>query len=174
MKNLLLVLCVIFAFGCKEEKVEKKSIKKEVIEELSELKLEMHYISSSTDKVQMLFALIELNNGKNAMFAIDDKIKQSNDKQVLKFSMFDDLVPFVVQIKFGKIPNRIIVDKIIIKYEGNEVYVDGKDIDRYFALNDNVKFDSKSGTLITSQENGGFLPHITLRRGYINKLFDLN
>lgn len=137
------------------------------------LKVEMEYKSNQKDKLQMVFAQIELDNDQEGLYILNQNILSSTEMKVEEFVMYGDYIPLVAQLKLGTKPKKMVINKIIVSYDENEVIVKGEDLDKYFVLNDFVSFDATTKTLTTKLINGKHLPHITLKRNFINRLFDL-
>ena len=174
MKKIVLVLLSLIVFtGCKKQgELADKVVVKEVVEP-SILSVDIEFNTDQLDKFQFLFSQIELKSNQDAVFIINDNINASVDFQNKKYEMFADLIPLIVQFKLGTKPKKMIINKVLITYEDQEVIVNGEDLDKYFFLNDNIDFDAPTKTITTKSINGSHHPHMTLKRGFINKLFEL-
>lgn len=176
MKKIVLVLvCFISVLcSCKEKEPEPKAIVVEKEKTPSVLKVIIDYKSDTDDVIQFLFAQIELDGNQNGTYILNENISSSDNFTKKEFKMFGDYIPLIAQLKLGPKPKNMIINNILISYEENEIIIRGEDLDKYFRLNDFITYDAENKTLATISKNGKSLPHLTLQRGYINKLFGLN
>ncbi|WP_281847365.1 hypothetical protein [Olleya namhaensis] len=178
MKNVLVALLFCFALlGCKPEEATKKEDTKTIVNEVkkpSKLVILMDYKVDKAQKVQCVFSNIELaNNKQNGAFVITETLAPSSDFSKAKFEMFGDYVALKVQLRLGNAPIKLQVNKMVLSYEDKEVIVSGKDINKYFAPNKHVKYDPATQTIETVTVKGKHQPILTLRQGFINRLFSL-
>ena len=174
-KVFFFALMLIF-FNCNKKVEEIKETTPNVAQKKStpkKLKIEMEYKSDQKDKLQMVFAQIELDNDQEGLYILNQNILASTEMEVEEFVMFGDYIPLIAQLKLGTKPKKMVINKIIVSYYESKVLVNGEDLDKYFVLNDFVSFDAATKTLTTKLINGKHLPHITLKRNFINRLFDL-
>ena len=173
MKKLVVIFCLLVAFGCKEE-VKETPIKQEIVKEDPILKLELSLTSESDETIRCFFGKIELDNvNQEGSYYINNNLVKDK-KSNISFEMFGDYIPYIVQLRLGKKPVKITFEKVIITYGEKEVIVNGEDLDRYFAVNKYVTFNKEEKSITTKEIGGRLVPNLTLKRGFINKLFDLN
>jgi len=176
MKKVIIFFLFLTVFsGCKKDNKE-SSNKEVVVTEKKENKLivEVEYISDKVDVVQCVFNKIELSNiNQMGLYIITNKIKNSKEYKTLKFEMFGDYVTSLVQLKFGDTPKELYINKINFTFYDNSVIIDGAELDKYFAMNEYIDFDPVGKLMVTKKINNKHYPTITLRSGFINRLFDL-
>lgn len=178
MKKLIIILlCTFFLLGCtgkaKETSKEEVKVETPIVKDLELLSFEVEYKSDRDDSLQFVFAQMELDNQQEGIFILNQKISASENFTTHKYQMFEDYIVLIAQLKLGNTPKKMVINKVAIKYSDNEVIVFGEDLDKYFAFNTYIDFDSKTKTITTKKVQGKHLPHMTLKRGFINKLFEL-
>jgi hypothetical protein len=173
MKKIIMLSFLLLVFGCKE-KLTEVPIKKEIIKEDPILKLDLLLTSESNDAIRCFFGKIELDNtNQEGSYYIENNLVKGMESNI-SFKMFGDYIPNIVQLRLGKKPLKIIFEKVRITYGEKEIIVNGEDLDRYFAINKYLTFNKDEKSIMTKQIDGRLSPNLTLKRGFINKLFDLN
>ena len=174
MKKLILVfICfTTLLVGCKVEE-EKKSvvIKPEPIKKTVRLKIKFNYNSSVKDKLECLFSQIDLDNNQNAYYVVNENI--SDESGDITFQMPGDDIPLVLILRLGATPKEIAITNMVLSYEDKEVIVDGHNLEKYFTFNEYITYDSENQTIKTNKINNKHYPQLTLRRNFINELFDI-
>lgn len=174
MKKILLLLTVItLVFSCKNEEKPIQNEQPIVVEEApKQLELFITCKTDKTDKIEVIFNRIELKNNREGEYVITDKISSQNPMQEYSYQMFDDYIVTLVQLKLGKVPKNLIVDQIALKFDKRQVIIKGEELDKYFAMNKFVSFNKETKTLTTTKIDNKHIPILTLRQGFIKRLFN--
>lgn len=176
MKKLLLLLIAFTLFVNCEEKKEQpvEPVKEETVKTPSKLQVSIEYKSDVTDIIQCVFSTIEIEDSSQiGNYYITQNTPSSDTFKTYDFDMFGDYLVSKVQLKLGKNPKTLDVKKIRLSYEDREVIVSGKDVAKYFVKNAFVKINAENQTIETVTVKGKHTPVLTLRQGFINRLFNL-
>lgn len=176
MKKLVLALfCIALIVACKQEEAIKEVTKaQEVVKAPSKLVITIDTKTDTKDNLQCVFSKIELkNNNQKGAYVITEAFSPNEQYSSSTFEMFGDYVTGNVQLRLGSKPKKITVNKMLFKYEDKEIIVNGNDVKRYFAANKFVKIDANSNIIETVSIGGKSQPTLTLRQGFINRLFSL-
>ncbi len=180
MKRLIITALSLCLFCCNETR-DKNNLETndpieivKPVESVKEKKLNISLDISSTvpDKLQCIFVNIELDDNKKGLYIIDHNVEAPNKSENVDFEMSGDYIPGVTQIRLGTKQKEVTIEKMLLTYDNNTVEMYREDIDKYFHLNDQVKFDTITKTLKV-KPNGKGIPSLTLRKGFVNKVFDL-
>ncbi|WP_452221589.1 hypothetical protein [Lacinutrix salivirga] len=176
MKKIVLALfCIALVVGCKQEEAKKEVTPvQQKVKEPSKLVITIDSKTDTKDNIQCVFSKIELNtNNQKGAYVITESIMPNETFSVSKFEMFGDYVTGNVQLRLGNSPKKLTVNKMVFKYEDKEIIVNGNDVKRYFAANKYVKIENDSNIVETISIGGKHSPTLTLRQGFINRLFSL-
>ena len=175
MKKILLLLTVItLVFSCKNEEKPIQNEQPIVVEEApKQLELLITCKTDKTDKIEVIFNRIELKNNREGLFIITDKISSQNPMQKYSYQMFDDYITTLVQFRLGKKPKKLVINEIELKFDKRQVIIKGEELDKYFVLNKFVSFNKETKTLTTTKIDNKHTPILTLRQGFIKRLFNI-
>lgn len=172
-KFLLVLLCLTLFTSCKNEKDSNTKGTIVSVVEPSRLQLKINCKSDKPDVLQCAFNRIEFKNNREGNYIITDKIATSQESKLYNFEMFDDNIVTLLQVKFGKQEKNVVVDNIILKYGKTIITIKGNEIDKYFAFNKFIEYSPENSIIKTLKIDGKHFPSMTLKKGHINKLFNL-
>ena len=173
-KLIVLTFCIISFIACdkKQEEVKEKVVVEEVKED-SKLKVEINYKVDKSDIIQVSFNKIELDGSQEGNFIITNKVQASEELKNETYEMFGDYVNTIIQIKLGKLPKTVVIENILITYEDQKVVINGAELDRYFAMNSYITYNKENKSIVTNSVKNKHTPILTLRQGFIKRLFKL-
>jgi hypothetical protein len=178
MKNLFIVITLLISLqlfnSCKEE-VKSPIIDKDV-ESIEESKPElvtiyMDYEASQKGELTAVFSKIEVENDI-AVYKVSKNVEVG--KNNFKVAMFGDYVASLIQIEFGR--------KEIAEFKLNSlkivngdltINVAKEELESYFYINKFINYDKNTGIIKTQKVGKSLAPIITIKKGIINKIYDL-
>lgn len=170
---IVLLFCMALIVGCKDDQKSNSQIATQE-KAVPKLQVKINCKSDKKDFLQCAFNRIEFANNREGIFIIKEDIQASDELNEFNFEMFNDNISTLLQLKLGKNPKKLIIESILVEYGDRKVNVSGAEIDRYFSLNQFVSFNKETKTLTTKSINGKHAPVITLKQGFIKRIFKIN
>ena len=176
MKNLLILLTVFtLVFSCKNEEKPIQNEQPIVVEEgTKQLEIEITCKTDKTDIFQVIFSQIELKNNREGAYIITDKLTSQTGSKKYDYKMFGDFILTKLQLKFGRVPKDFYIEKIKISYKLRDIFIDGSELNKYFVINKFINYDNVTKKITTKEINGKHVPLMTLRDGFIKRLFNID
>lgn len=180
MKKLIFIfLSFITVLGCKTEKKEKKDepIVKEVSVnqtiEPSVMRLKINCKTNDSSELQVVFSNIDLVNNQKGNYIVSQEIVKSDNFNSVSFEMFEDYKPNLVQIKLKRnFVQNVEIEKILLSYKDNHILIKGDEINKYFNANKYIDYEVENNLIKVKEIGGRALPILTLKKKYINLLFE--
>ncbi|WP_353777100.1 hypothetical protein [Winogradskyella sp. 3972H.M.0a.05] len=172
MRNTIILFLIFSLLGCKGEPKEsaQKSAQENTPPEIS-LKATIVFKTNTEDEFKVMMNNIEIDEFQKKSIHFTESVLPNSKYETISVDFGANNISRNININFGrKNLKQIQIQSITLSYGGNELLIEGSNLEEHFTINKYISYDKETFTLTTQKVEGRYNPAIILKQKTINGL----